>query len=690
MPSLVVPESGFTLGSSPGSSSKAGSAVPDVFGLTLTDGMIEEMIKCVQNGKPIQLSLGEHPSFSYGTKIQHLSSSHDPFTYDLYQSTNSPVSDSSDSEMPSHFIERKRPSKPAFRASVGPKNMLFPSKIVPVKPVYRTGLNSKASEPPPKDAAIAALQNELAAQEVKKQENTIKFIKDDSMSMSGRRGGAKATNKTKFLSQHNRSLASDTTRSMPSSPSLNASGSPSLGPTSVPASTQQLEQAKLARKPFIHLLAVQPMTQPALRDKLPDVPKEELKQVLQKVGDLNESTGKWELRKNFYKELDVWNFEYDPVSDRQRAIDNAVKQYDKMRLAVSEPVWDRLLVKSERGTGKCLSKLQASIAQGTAARAPKIKVQKPDGSDTPNGEDEDLFGDKNISKVKGESMTRSASQPPTTKAKKVSEKEAQAKRLLSKNPSKAASKPAPKPTPKPAVAKKQAAQPKAGTKALSSEFVNESDEDDELPPPQPKAKAKAPMKRPREEEVETSDSSAPLSKKVKKDTPVPNHRVSDASQNSRATNSSTSSYNSSYNSSKNKNTSPQKSSPLASSPPTNASEFENSSGERTSSSASPAHPSTKISRSPIHKRHQKSSSVASSVSSSTSSRYLKPDVTDLARKFKMYYPKYEALYKEIIAMDVGGQRDMAKEKDLREMHTRLEDMKKQIVAGSIEAENQLA
>jgi len=61
MPSLDIPQSGLSLGSSPAPPFKPGSAVPDVFGLTLTDGVIEEMIKCVQNGKPIQLSLGEHP-----------------------------------------------------------------------------------------------------------------------------------------------------------------------------------------------------------------------------------------------------------------------------------------------------------------------------------------------------------------------------------------------------------------------------------------------------------------------------------------------------------------------------------------------------------------------------------------------------------------------------------------------------
>ena len=32
-----------------------------VVGVTLTDIVIEEMIKCVQKGKPIQLALGDRP-----------------------------------------------------------------------------------------------------------------------------------------------------------------------------------------------------------------------------------------------------------------------------------------------------------------------------------------------------------------------------------------------------------------------------------------------------------------------------------------------------------------------------------------------------------------------------------------------------------------------------------------------------
>jgi RNA polymerase II elongation factor ELL len=413
------------------------------------------------------------------------------------------------------------------------------------------------------------------------------------------------------------------------------------------------------------------MTEKALREKVPDISKDQLKQALQKVGNLDESIGKWELRKNYYKELDVWTYDYSPAGDRQRAIDNAVRQYDRMRLGVSEPEWDKLLVRSERGTGKCLSKIQAQIAQGPVARGPKINVQKAEdsGRDTPNGED-DVFTDKNVSKVKGENMTRSVSQPPMTKAKKVSEKENQAKRLLSKNPAKSVAKPAPK----------KASQPKASSKVLSSEFVNDSDEEDDYPvqtnpAPKPITKRSRP-----DDDLDTSDSSIPLSKKVKKDTPT-THRVSDASQSSRTT---TTSSHYSSSSSKAKGNSPQKSSPLASSPPTNASDMENSSGDRSSSSESPArHLSIKNSQSPIQKkRHQKSSSV----SSTGSSRYLKPEVTDLARRFKMFYPKYEALHRELLSM--GDHRDKQKEKDLLEMHARLAGMKKDIEAGIVDVEPQ--
>ncbi|TVY90779.1 hypothetical protein LAWI1_G002352, partial [Lachnellula willkommii] len=665
MPSLVVPESGMSLSSSADVASKPGSVVPEVFGLTLSDSVIEDMIKCFQNDKPLQLSLGEHPSLSYGSKTQHLSTSDDPFTHELYRSSDSDSDTMAfyDKTSKKQELGTKKPkiikvdSKPnaTFMGLFGGKKF-NPALKPPVAAVKPKATSSAAGT----DAALAQLQSSLATETARKAGNTTKYIKTG-LPLPGQRKGA--GNKNKLLS-NNRSLGSDTTRSMPSSPALSGVRSPSNGPTSVPLSQQQAELAKAARKPLIHLLALGPTLERDLRDMLPDIGSNDFKQTLQRVGDLNETSGKHELRKQYWKELDVWSFTFPSQEDRQLAIDNA---------------WDRLLPKSERGTGKSLSKLQAQIARGDLQRPPKIKVPKEDGSgrDTSGPEDEGSIKDKKVSKAKGDS-TRSVSQPPTTKTKKVGEKETQAKKLL-----KNASKPTLKPVPKPTAAAKNQKVPKTGAKVLSSEFVEDSDEEDDFsqrtskPPKLPKPVA-AP-KRPREEDVESSDSSIPLSKKAKKDTVASTiHRISDASQSSRTTNTSTQS----SSSTKTKDTSPQKSSPLASSPPTNASDVDNSSGDRTSSSsASPAnHLSSKNSRSPIHKRHHKSSSVASSVSS-TSSRYLKPEVMDLARRYRTYYPRYEALHRELAAMK---SRDFEKEVALLDMHERLAQMKREINEGIVE------
>ncbi|KAL2063313.1 hypothetical protein VTL71DRAFT_5118 [Oculimacula yallundae] len=693
MPSLNIPESGLSVQGSHGSASKAGSSPQNALGLSLSSEMIEDMIKCVQNGKGLQLSLGEHPSISYGSKVQQLQTSDDTFTYDIFQSTsttNSEMSSQVKSSTAKGTTHAPKVNHAFFASLTGKKFMpaAFARANANAKAqrttIATTTPASTSSATAGTDHALAQLQGALASEKQKKLANTTQIINGNLA--APRRGGPPPktlTNKNKFLSNKNRSLASDTTRSMPTSPALSGVGSPSLGPTSVPLSQQQAEKDKEARKPVIHLLAVEPLTEQTIQKRLPDVAEQDLDNALRKVGDLNDSTGKWELRKGYWKELDVWAYRYSSQEDRQRAIDNAVKQYDKMRLGVSEPQWDRLLIKAERGTGKSLSKLQAEIAKGVAR---KNNSQNTDGSgrDTPNG-DEDLLDDKNLSKVKGDTTARSSSQPPNTKPKKASEKEAQAKRLFSKNPPKSANKPAPAPKATPAPAKKAAPAPKAGTKVLSAEYVEDSDEDSERPPerpvqakekpkPKPKPQAKPVMKRAREEDHDTSDSSIPLSKKIRKDVPAPpptNHRISDASQTSRAT--TTSSY-SSFNSAKNKSNSPQKSSPLASSPPTNASDIEHS--DRTSSSASPAPRfSTKNTRSPIHKGHQKSSSVTSS--SSGQSR-IDPKIIELSTKYRLFYPKYIQTYDEVSSQ--GDKRSKDKERALLDMHSRLVRMRKEIMS----------
>lgn len=60
MPPFTVPESGLLLGSRP-NSAKSDLPYTDIFTLSLDDSVIEDMIKCVHDGKSIQLSLGNDP-----------------------------------------------------------------------------------------------------------------------------------------------------------------------------------------------------------------------------------------------------------------------------------------------------------------------------------------------------------------------------------------------------------------------------------------------------------------------------------------------------------------------------------------------------------------------------------------------------------------------------------------------------
>ncbi|CAG8982201.1 hypothetical protein HYALB_00003637 [Hymenoscyphus albidus] len=647
-PCLVFPESGVELRTS----STPTSAVPAVLGLSLSDSVLEEMIKCVQNGKPIQLSLGEHPNVTYGTKTQHLSTTNDPFTHELFCSTNIDSEYNSLSTETMAFSDRNGKSvtfgTPAFKAPFRKKHF-----VPGPKPAARNLAASKAATSTIEgaDNALAQLQNSLASEKERKLENTTKLIKNGPA--PSRKGAAsKITGKTKMLQ------VSQANRSMPVSPALSGVGSPALGPTSVPLSEQKANQEKQSRKPIIHLLASADMTERQIRDLLPNADESDFKYQLTKVAD--KVGEKYVLAKRYYRELDVWSYDYPHQDDRQRAIDNAVKRYDNLRIGVSEPEWDRLLPKAERGTGKSLSKLQGLIAQGLAKLGPK--VDDGSGRDTSPGEDEEL----------------GAKKKKDTKPKKLTETQAQAKRLLSNKPNKAASKASPRPTP--AAKKEKTAAKASNVKPLSAEFVGDSDDDDvEVVPRKPITKPASAMakKRQRDEEIETSDSSIPLSKKVKKDAPATNHRVSDASQTSRTT---ATSFQSS-NTVKTKDTSPQKSSPLASSPPTNASEFDRNSGHRTtsSSSTSPAsHAVPKTSRSPIQKRHHKSPSVSSSTSSNGSTRTLRPEVLELAKKYRVFYPSYTKLHKELSNLKY---RDRQKEDDLLQMHARLADMKKRIMEG---------
>lgn len=61
MPSLAIPSTGLVLGGPSDHASSKGGRRPDVVGLSLSDSVIEGMIKCVRDGSKIQLQLGDVP-----------------------------------------------------------------------------------------------------------------------------------------------------------------------------------------------------------------------------------------------------------------------------------------------------------------------------------------------------------------------------------------------------------------------------------------------------------------------------------------------------------------------------------------------------------------------------------------------------------------------------------------------------
>lgn len=490
------------------------------------------------------------------------------------------------------------------------------------------------------------------------------------------RGSVKPSNKNRFLAQNKNSLGSNQTRSMPSSPSLAGAASPSLAPTSVPLSQQQAERTKAIRRPIIHKLALGPAsTDEIQKSKRNDTTDQEFQLALEKVADCED--GKWKLNNKLYKELDIWSYKRYTSEERQIAIDNAIRVYDKLRLNASEPEWDRLLPQEERGTGKCLSKLQAKIASGTILpkKAPKITVNgaEDSGRETAveDDDEDDLFGDKSVIKVKAPEMTRSHSNPPTTKTKKVSEKEAQAKRLLAK-PGKVIS----GKVTKPLASKPEKKTQQKDTKFKSSQFVSDSDEEEDtyLMDIKPKARpAPAASNNGTTTTVKPSVERKPLPKPTTKRPRNEKDEKPAAPPKP-----------------KGHNVSPKKSSPLASSPPTNASDIEDSSPasvlrnlKRKASDETTEHPA---------KRHQKSSSVSTTSTSSSitsangvgsSGRMMERDWSArqqhhaMVDRFNAFYPKYFELYHTLEKMEVKDPDKMA---DLVEMHKRLEKLKRDCYA----------
>ncbi|KAG6009744.1 hypothetical protein E4U21_001492 [Claviceps maximensis] len=659
---LKISDSGWVLSGPPSSGS---DVPPQAFVLDLSDDIVAQMRKSALVGDNLELHLGKTPTLRYGSHSHKIPQPQDDVSFDMFLTK--PFESTRDAVRLPHagnlFSKLKSPQ-------TAPKKAAQVSKEDETK--KQPAVSNKTSNSSGLDSDIEALQNGLAAHDA---------ARDRARVVAKLPAGGKAKNK--LLS--NNYASTSTPKSIPTSPAVNSVRSPASTPQ-ITATQQVMERKKEQRFTLVHELAIASQTTEYLKAKWTGK-EEDFRPTLEKTAHYNNESHTWTMKQPCWKELNVWKYNYATQDDRQTAIDRAIRQYDKQRLSASENEWQLLLPKAERGQGKCLSRLQANIVK--AQQVPKTKRQKPD--DNPGSKDDADSPESDKPRTGGESMSRSNSSTLSTKAKKPSAQEAQVKRLLGNSKSKAnAPKTSPSKPKQPSVNKndkndKNDKNEKNDKRVLSAAIVENSDSsDDETPVVKPKpgpsatkdtattvkgtvivntrpAVTRAPVKkqqaakRPREESDSSSSSGTPLSKRIKPKQPLPAPKPRTQITKNNYRSQSTRVPPSTYRNRNTNNTSPTKSSPLASSPPTNASDLD----EQT----------------PPASNKRKMELESKSTTCKRRAVEIPPDVLNKAHKFKTFYSKYEALHHEISALDNPPRDKLA---DLLDMRNRLEHMKKDI------------
>ncbi|KAI9709752.1 MAG: hypothetical protein M1820_003155 [Bogoriella megaspora] len=455
---LAIPPEGLSL-SEPHQETTSGSgkiAQPKHLLLVTIPSDIRNAIqKSSQNGLPVEFIAGKSPAFRFDGKTHDVSLASERYRHELYRPK---------------YSENDTCSGLALAGLV-----THAGKTMELQKVAEAAAGAEAAE----EQLKRSLQRLKEEKESKKANitNTVAPV-------SGRKNKP-----NKLLNVLKPSLSKSITQSMPNSPSFpGVSSSPMLASSSTLAGSNKTKfnKAQGLKLAVIHLLAIKPTTESAIARRTRSS-RDDVSATLLKVAKPTATSSEWQLLDKSYKELDVWSHSYPTEDDRQAAIDHAIRAYDRMRLAQSDPLWDLLLPKSERGKNKVLSRLNRhpkSNINSTPRLGPKItEISNADGSNDstlPNA------GTGNAS----EPMNRSVSQEGIKK-KKISEREAQSKRLLSKNPKKAQAlleakqkkqqqkEIAAKPDDKASRPVKSIAGNKQTTKqAKSSEYIHDSDEEE--------------------------------------------------------------------------------------------------------------------------------------------------------------------------------------------------------------------
>ena len=441
---LNVPRNGWSLcRDHPGNDPKPTHAMR----LNLPQNTIDDLIQSLRDNKPARVRFGKHQALYYASKTQPFHSSPESHRSEIY--------------------------------SAGPtdsQNIYFSGTLS-----HRLEVQKAQEATAATDQALANLEQSLNAYEQGKESKRTHMIHDINEFT-----GLQAK-QSKFPASKNQLLKSGTTttnRSVSTSPLGAITRSPAaagLTPTSAPV-TQSKHQLRLdaLKLPFIHLLAVRAVSVKFLarqtRASLDDC-----SALAQKFGVENRiNREKFDLKDKTYRELDVWSFPYPSQEDRDEAIENAISAFDRMRISRSDKQWQTLLPKEERGKGKCLSRLDLRTGPiKKAAAAPRVLPEDGAKDGYSTGHETDTNKDK-------DGDVTEASKPDAQKKRVVGEKDGPAKRPAAKGKTTTNSTLTGRVTKK---AGKPAAKPDG--KIKSAEYVHDSDEDEDVDMPDAPVEKKA-------------------------------------------------------------------------------------------------------------------------------------------------------------------------------------------------------
>ena len=679
MASFEIPSAGLHLSPHTADKAAAVNLPTPILRLDLLQEKTKDILSFLKAGKKVYLHTGKQPAVQYGENRLKLQNGTDTFASELYG-----------------------------KSKGSGEKVYFAGRLNHTLEVQ------KAREATAKvDSALAKLQSSLKSIKEEKAMNESSFVSSrEEMKRFGK------DHRPSPLLGARKDLLNP--RSMPGSPYLNTANSPRPAPTSAPLmggsfgrSSKDKIRLEAIKIPLIHLLASRPMSVKAIAEKL-RAPKEDCDRLLDKhAHDSQAMAGKKELKDKSYRDLNVWKFPYPNEADRKAAIDRAIHAYDRLRLGMDEGVWQLLLPKERRGKGKVLSKL--NFDKPTPSLKPPKLDDKGDASDV------DSKPARKVSEKRkaeggdeGPKKRVKASSPAATKKKEV----------------------------------KAGRSPMPGSKIKSSERIEDSDEEAEAVPVAAAKPSTSPVKK------QHHPSTAPASPTIKRTlSPSPKkqqHKPTLSSSSSSGDNSDGQSTKhslkppskdpatSKHSPRPRHGSSPQKPSPLGSSPPTNSIDTDSSStGKAASQSSAPSSPPSSADM-PIAKHKSKYSPIInnerprevsrgrppvkrksdehdsepppkrqqvngvhtsskltngitndtppvverkisdSEVSSSPEKGGpVREEVMDDAKRFQLYYKKYKDTHERLskVPEEVRDQKEMD---DLLKMHQRLKEMKAEI------------